>query len=134
MTKERLRSYADRKKEIQQIERMLEDIEARMFSPKVQNLSGMPSSPSPDNDKMTSMVAKHIQLQDQYIDLLHELTKEQIAIEKAIETLAPRERELLRLRYLMGMKWEDICVVMSYSWKQIHRIHGFALRQLSNND
>ena len=31
-------------------------------------------------------------------------------------------------RYLRGYTWEQICVKMEYSWKQIHRIHGKALK------
>lgn len=40
------------------------------------------------------------------------------------------EREVLRLKYLQGMTWEEVAVSMGYSWKQIHRIHGKALASL----
>lgn len=38
------------------------------------------------------------------------------------------EKEVLTYRYIKLMKWEDICVKMKISWKQVHRIHGRALR------
>ena len=37
------------------------------------------------------------------------------------------EKDVLVYRYIRLMKWEDICVKMSRSWKQVHRIHARAL-------
>lgn len=34
---------------------------------------------------------------------------------------------LLKYRYIMGLKWEDIAVKMDYSWRHTHRIHEKAL-------
>lgn len=44
---------------------------------------------------------------------------------KAMEN--DNEKEVLTLRYINGLKWEEICIRMNYSWKQIHRIHSSAL-------
>lgn len=38
------------------------------------------------------------------------------------------EKTVLRLRYIHLLKWEEIALKMGYSWKQIHRIHGKALK------
>jgi DNA-directed RNA polymerase specialized sigma subunit len=38
------------------------------------------------------------------------------------------EKDVLMNRYIKLMKWEDICVKMNCSWKQIHRIHARALK------
>lgn len=40
------------------------------------------------------------------------------------------EKSVLRLRYIKGVRWEDICVAIDYSWKQTHRIHSRALKNL----
>lgn len=37
------------------------------------------------------------------------------------------EKDVLFFRYIKLMKWEDICVEMEFSWKQVHRIHSRAL-------
>ena len=37
------------------------------------------------------------------------------------------EKDVLFFRYIKLMKWEDICVEMGFSWKQVHRIHSRAL-------
>lgn len=53
-------------------------------------------------------------------------TREQIDL--AIRRMEnPDEQMVLRLRYLWGLKWEEVAVKMSYSWKQIHRLHSSAL-------
>ena len=36
-------------------------------------------------------------------------------------------RTLLELRYIKNETWERIAVKMNYSWRQTHRIHGWAL-------
>ena len=52
-------------------------------------------------------------------------------IEKRIKGMEKdTEREVLRLKYLTGMKWEEVAVEMGYSWKHIHRIHSSALNNL----
>ena len=40
------------------------------------------------------------------------------------------EKRVLRLRYIKGLKWEEVAVEMGYSWKQTHRIHSQALIDL----
>ena len=38
-----------------------------------------------------------------------------------------RERQVLTLRYIKGLKWEEIAVEMHVEWAQVHRIHARAL-------
>ena len=80
---------------------------------------------------MELMVARHVELQERYEAKLAEMTREMLLIEEAIDALEPTARMLLRYRYLDGLKWEEVCVRMNYSWMQTHRIHANALNQLS---
>lgn len=129
MTKERLRKYQDIKKEREQLRRQLEELEAALYYPKIQNLNGMPSAPAKDNP-LEVMAIHHIELQEKYNAKLEELAIEQLAIENAIESLDETARMLLRYRYIDGLKWEEVCVKIGYSWTQTHYIHGEALKQL----
>lgn len=70
------------------------------------------------------------ELLGRYEALLSDLAAEQLAIEKAIENLEPTARMLMRYRYIDGRKWEEICLLMSYSWRQVHRLHAAALETL----
>lgn len=130
MTKERLRNYSALKREKAQILAMLEELETAMYSPKPQQLTGMPSAPSPSGGATEAMVARHAELVERYQAKLAELTEELHAIEDAIAQLDSTERALLRWRYIEGLKWEEVCVCLSYSWQQTHRIHSRALRRL----
>ena len=132
MVKEKLRRYGDRRQELRQIRRMLAELEARMTAPRAQALTGTPGSPSRDPDKLTGLVARAEELRGQYRRCIEELTAAQLEVERLIETLEPREREIFRLRYIDGTKWEDICVIMSYSWRQVHRAHSAALQKLED--
>ena len=129
MTKERLKTYRDLKQEQQQIRQQLETLEAAMYYPKPQRLSGMPSAPSQGN-ALENMVEQHVALQERYRAKLSELEAEQLAIETAIDALDTRARQLIRYRYLDGLTWEEVCVAMSYSWRQTHRLHSAALTAL----
>lgn len=133
MTKERLRNYQALKREKAQIVTMLEELETVMYSPKPQRLTGMPSASSPSSGATESMVARHAELLERYRANLAELTEELHAIEDAIEQLEDStERALLRWRYIEGLKWEEVCICLSYSWQQTHRIHSRALRHLQD--
>ena len=129
MTKDRLRNYASLKEEREQLRRQLDELEATLYYPKIQRLNDMPSSPSKENT-LELMVARHIELQERYEAKITEMTKEMLLIEEAIDALEPTARMLLRYRYLDGLKWEEVCVRMNYSWMQTHRIHANALNQL----
>ena len=130
MTKERLRRYQVIKKEREQLLRQLEEVESALYSPKAQVMSDMPRTPSPVGNPQEALAIHHIELQERYREKLEELAAEQLAIEEAIETLDPQRRMLLRYRYIDGLKWEEVCVQMSYSWTQTHFHHGEALKQL----
>ena len=130
MTKERLRNYQKLRREQEQIQQKLEEVEAALYFPRIQTLTGMPSHHGEGNPQ-EDLAIHHIELQEFYRSKAAEMAAEQLAVEKAIESLPPTERMLLRYRYLDGLKWEEICVRMNYSWTQTHAHHVEALRLLS---
>lgn len=111
MTKEQLRQYRSIKIEISQIERRIAELE-----------------------RMGHRTDREIilPLQDLYRDKLAELICGQLRIEKAIESLNPTERELMRLRYIDGADWTEVCATIHYEWTQTHRIHARALNKIKN--
>lgn len=129
MTKDRLRNYQYIKKERDQLRQQLEEIEAALYYPKIQRLTSMPAAPV-DGNPQEDLAIHHIELQARYQAKMEELAAEQLAIEEAVEKLEPTARMLVRYRYIDGLKWEEVCCRMSYSWKQTHRIHGEALRMM----
>lgn len=41
------------------------------------------------------------------------------------------DRCILRARYIECKAWEQICVELSYSWRQIHRLHSNILNKIA---
>lgn len=129
MTKERLRKYRDLSKELEQIAEKVETLESALCSPKIQRITGMPSASSGKNSK-EDLAIKHMELLEYYQEKKADLKAEQLAIEKAIESLDYRDRTVLRLYYIDGLTWEQVCVLVNYSWRQVHNIHSAALMKL----
>lgn len=108
MTKEQLRNYRNIKKEYRQIEQRLHSLEGR---------------PETEEEILAP-------LRDYYRAKLEALVTAQLDIERAIETLEPIERLLVRLRYIDGKDWHQVCAGINYSWQQTHRIHAKILKKL----
>ena len=127
--KKKLQSYQALRAEHQQITEELERVEAVMAAPRGPNMDGMPRSPGA-GDPVLGVVSQHIALQERYTAQLERLAAAQADIEDLIESLDPKARKLLRHRYIEGLSWEEVCVAMSYSWRQVHNIHSQALTAL----
>lgn len=132
MDKSRLKAHRHIKKEIAQLESKLADVEAALLYPKIQHLSQTPGGQPAEGNPQEALAIYHIELKELYNAKLLELAAEQLAVEKAIESLESQDRKLLRLRYIDGLTWEQICVEESYSWAQVHRFHAEALKKLKS--
>lgn len=131
MTKKELQSYRMLVLECEQISELLRETESYLYTPRTGQLSGMPQS-SGFGKETEEKAIRGMELRERYQNQISELFQRQLAIEKALECLPPTEKILMRLRYIRGLRWEDICQEMHYSWKQIHRIHAAALEKIKN--
>lgn len=111
MTKEQLRQYRSIKIEASQIQRRIEELELMNHGY--------------DRELLQP-------LRDLYCQKLEELMIGQLRIEKAIESLNPTERELIRLRYIDGAEWIEVAETINYEWAQTHRVHARALAKIKN--
>ena len=134
MTKEQLRAYRDIKLERDKLATMIEDVESVLYSPRASKLDGMPHGGSAPGSIVEEAAIKHTELLEKYRRKVTELSAALVDIENAIEVLDPRERTLIRLYYAQGLTWEEVCVAMNYSWRQIHRIHAKALEALRTRE
>jgi RNA polymerase sigma factor (sigma-70 family) len=103
MTQEQLEKYIDLKRERDHLEKRIDEATDRRERRAVQKL---------------------------YEKKKRLLTKQLIEIERAIETLEPRERLLVRLHYIEGFTFEEIEQLMHYERSQIYRIRKIALEAL----
>ena len=134
MTKEQLKEYRSIKLERDRLAKMLEELEAVIYGPSTSRLNAEPGGGHSHSSPVETAAIKHAELLERYQQKVLELSRALVEIEEAIEVLEPRERTLIRLHYAEGLTWEEVCVAMSYSWRQVHRIHAKALETLKSKE
>lgn len=130
MTKKHLYQYCDVSREIDHIKEEIHRLESRMMSPRASVLSDIPKGPPSQDDQMANNLIKLEKLRERYRNTLDELCDRQLQIEEMIESLEPLEKDLIRYRYIDGMKWKDVFKKIGYSQKQTFRIHNDILEKL----
>ena len=124
--KEYLCSYKNLCKKLQSLEDQLISLREVEQSAKIQKLSDMPKG-GKQTDLSDIMVRIEVLL-TKIVHVRSECIMRKIVIESYITDMKDgTECSLLHKRYIEFKTWEQICVEMGYSWKQIHRIHGNAL-------
>lgn len=118
-----------------QEERILEEIQAlrmdKMFPSAVND--GMPKG-SEQRD-LSDYAVKLDELIQELKEERLEKVKRLSDIEKSIRDLKSEDAQtIMQLRYIDGLKWEEVCVAINYEWAQMHRIHARALREIKIND
>lgn len=94
-------------------------------------LSDVPHNPSPNLQSMESIICKMMDLESEInvdINSLVDLKREMVNIIKAVSN--PEQQTLLELRYLCFKSWEQIAVDMSYTVRNIYKIHDAALENI----
>lgn len=130
MTKEQLRAYRAIRLERDKLLEMLGELETTIYSPTIPKLNPAPGGGRNGASPVEIAATKHDEVRTRYLQKVAELEDAMARIEKAILVLDPTERTLVRLYYIKGKTWEEVCVEMSYSWRQVHRIHAKALEKL----
>lgn len=131
MTKEELNKYTETKREIEIIEDKIEYLKEKKTSIKSMVITDMPRGSNSENDRLGILLGEIEELINIYNEKQIRLIKQQIKIEEAISILDdPIDRNIMRLRYLEGMKWEKICVEVNYRWAQVHRHHKSILEKI----
>lgn len=88
------------------------------------------SSPS---DKIGNIVVKIITLENQINDEIDKFIDLKSEIRSTISAVVnPNEKLVLRLRYIEFLTWEQVAERMTYSVKQVFRIHGEAIKNLTS--
>ena len=123
--KEYLKSYRRAIKREQDILDEIQRLRLDKMFPSVVN-DGMP------HGSRHSDLSDYAAILDEQIDLLKEERLEKVRCYQKIERQISQmenedEQEELRLRYILGMKWEEVAVKMNYSYRRTLDIHGRAL-------
>ena len=126
MTKEELKSYRSVLAEIRQLK---EELRLESGGALCARLTGMPGARGKSDPVALSAVqaAALSQLLDGMLSRLICLRGE---IEAAVEALEPRDRLLIRKRYIEGKRWEQIALDLGYTYQHVLKLHGRILQKM----
>ena len=106
MTEKELSKYYWIKKEIEDIEKKLDELG---YGQTIPQISEMPKNPSNNHKPLEKLIEKRSELINMYLDKRVSTLEEYIKIEKYIDTVEePEIRLIMRHRYLDLMQWEEI--------------------------
>lgn len=124
-----LRRYQDSLHRERELAEELEQLHSRACKV-TPALTGMPGGEG-DGQSLARAVESIVQAQqelDAQVNQCGAIRREVVAaLEQATN---PRDHEILRRRYILGQKWEQIAVEMYYSYKQVRRRHRACVESL----
>lgn len=131
MGKEELMQYKTIKVEIKQLKERIKELEERKTSIKSQVITDMPTG----NGEGTDILSLIVMIEDAETELIQkekQLITTMNKIERTIDNVENSlDRCILRARYIECKAWEQICVELNYSWRQIHRLHSNILKKIA---
>ena len=134
MDAEKLRRVRDAYKERKQLAEKITEFEAMRISPRITAYGGERVQSSPKGDIQPEAIAKLDALIAAYGKKLDECVELILDFEHAIATLRGRDRCIMRMYYIDGMTWEQVCVEVDVSWRQLYRIRARILKELCKRD
>mgnify|MGYP000755177782 CR=1 FL=1 len=128
--KEFLNQYLNAEKEIgiklDQISRL------RELSTKITQTLTPDKVKSNSENRLESSVSKIVDIEREIGASLDKLERTRLQVESVINSVPNvNQRNVLRLRYISGMKWEQIAVKLNYDYRWVLRLHGKALNKIA---
>ena len=131
--KEYLNCYKNAAKKYQSLKEQEEELILEVNGPKgieYDNV-GMPKGSSRPSD-ISDYIVKVEEFLRKIDDKKKEMQQIRLEIEEKIADVEDgTQSKILYLRYIKFMKWEDICVELNCSWRQVHNTHSKALKNLN---
>lgn len=126
-----LRRYIEAKRMQEVLEREIDELRLDRMIPGSPAQDGMPHGSG--GGDLSGYVARLDELDRKLREQLERKIQLRAEITEKIDAM-PNETEslLLRLRYIHGLKWEEVAVKMDYSWRAVHKIHSKALEHFKN--
>lgn len=128
--KQQLKAYIQDKKKLNSLNNQKAELEEKIKSVKAILYSDMPKGSAKKTDLSDYMV-KLERMDERIDDKIKNINDGFLNIEEAISGLGDGdESEIIRMRYIEGKKWEEISKKTEYTTRQVHNIHGKALKNI----
>ena len=83
-------------------------------------------------NRLESSVSKIVDIEREIGASIDQLERTRLQVESVINSVPNvNQRNVLRLRYISGMKWEQIAVKLNYDYRWVLRLHGKALNKIA---
>lgn len=93
-------------------------------------LSDMPKG-SPDNDKMSKNIARLLDLIKEHIEIMEEEEENLVRITKKIKQVEQPYRNILELRFVEGLKIEEVSVELDKTYRYTKTLIKKAIKKYS---
>lgn len=125
-----LDSYLSIKRELRQLQERIEELQHAKEDIKSPAYSDMPRGEHDNQSKIETVLILLEEQQEMYLDKYKELLEMQKDIEELIKCLEPIEREVMRYKYFEGKTFEEIALMINFSYRTVRRIHKRSLEKL----
>lgn len=132
MTKETLLQCKHKQKELQQLESRIAALRADARNTKAVCYDNTPKSKGEPVAAVQRYIEQLETLSALYETKKADLMQDVITVERAIFTLPSDHAVLMRLRYIDGMRWEDVNDKLFISETKSKRLHREALKMLED--
>lgn len=125
-----LRRYQDSLRREQELAEEVEQLRSRACKV-TPALTGMPGGTS-DGQALPCAVEQILEAQQELQDQIEQCNAIRQEVVETIEKVTnPRDKEILRRRYLMGQRFETISVELRFEYRWIRRLHKKAVSELT---
>lgn len=88
----------------------------------------------PASSQIEEKIEKIILLENEIKENIEKMIDVKIKIKNSIENIDGIEGLILEMRYLEGMKWEDIAERLGYNYRSVFKIHKRAIKKLKRTN
>ena len=114
VTKDWLYTYRDRARQVKVLRELLADLSEKRLEAPTAHFGGVGNGDALPKG-LDDVVGRFEALQSRYLKELSELLEKQELVEKWMEKLSPREREIVRLRFILGLSLTKTAEILNKS-------------------
>jgi len=122
LTIEDLKNLRDCHAQIASLKGRIERLRSSLSSPAASRLSHAPGGSGSPSDPVGDGVAKLTEMEEELQQRIAELELKIRRVEAEIDALPPRERSIIRARYVDGLSWRKVGKAVGYSKEHCKKI------------